>query len=169
MQPSEYLAFIPLLIYGLALADLLGQWRRFFERDYFYLPYFLITLIFTEIAIWNVFIYLGVTQQLAGIGYFQYWLYLSQPMLFLITVAALTPETENKETEAYFKQRIPIVFGLMALYIGSHLFTNVGSTPALNAVRVVTVVLLVIIAVSRRVWLVYVAAILWAISLLARV
>ncbi len=169
MQPSEYLAFIPLLIYGLALADLLGQWRRFFEKDYFYLPYFLVTLIFTEIAIWNVFIYLGVTQQLAGIGYFQYWLYLSQPMLFLITVAALTPETENKETEKYFKKRIPIVFGLMALYIGSHLFSNVGSTPALNVVRVITVVLLLIIATTRRVWLVYVASILWVISLFARV
>jgi hypothetical protein len=143
MQPSEYLAFIPLLIYGLALADLLGQWRRFFERDYFYLPYFLTTL--------------------------QYWLYLSQPMLFLITVAALTPEPENKKTEVYFKQRIPIVFGLMALYIGSHLFTSIGSTPALSLVRLITVLLLVVIAVSRRVWLVYVATILWVISLFARV
>lgn len=169
MQPSEYLAFIPLLIYGLALADLLGQWRRFFERDYFYLPYFITTLIFTEVAIWNVFIYLGVTEMLAGIGYFQYWLYLSQPMLFLITVAALTPEPENKETEVYFKQRMPIVFGLMALYIGSHLFTSVGSTPALNVVRVITVLLLVSIAASRKVWLVYVASILWVISLFARV
>lgn len=169
MQPSEYLAFIPLLIYGLALADLLGQWRRFFEKDYFYLPYFLTTLIFTEVAIWNVFIYLGVTQQLAGISYFQYWLYLSQPMLFLITVAALTPETENKETEIYFKKRIPIVFGLMALYIGSHLFSSVGSTPALNVVRVITVVLLVIIATTRKVWLVYVATILWVASLFARI
>lgn len=169
MQPSEYLAFIPLLIYGLALADLLGQWRRFFERDYFYLPYFITTLIFTDVAIWNVFIYLGVTEMLAGIGYFQYWLYLSQPMLFLITVAALTPEPENKETEVYFKQRMPIVFGLMALYIGSHLFTSVGSTPALNVVRVITVLLLVSIAASRKVWLVYVASILWVISLFARV
>lgn len=169
MQPSEYLAFIPLLIYGLALADLLGQWRRFFDRDYFYLPYFLTTLIFTEVAIWNVFIYLGVTQQLAGISYFQYWLYLLQPMLFLITVAALTPEPENKETEVYFKHRMPIVFGLMALYIGSHLFATYGSTSPLNAVRVVTVVLLVITAASRKVWLVYVASGLWVISLFARV
>jgi hypothetical protein len=90
-------------------------------------------------------------------------------MLFLITVAALTPEPENKETEIYFKKRIPIVFGLMALYIGSHLFTSVGSTPALNAVRLITVVLLVIIAATRRVWIVYVASILWVISLFARV
>jgi hypothetical protein len=114
-------------------------------------------------------LYLGVTEKLADIGYFQYWLYLSQPMLFLITVAALTPEPENKKTEVYFKQRIPIVFGLMALYIGSHLFTSIGSTPALSLVRLITVLLLVVIAVSRRVWLVYVATILWVISLFARV
>ena len=31
-------------------------------------------------------------------------------MLFLITVAALTPEPDNKKTEVYFKQRISIVF-----------------------------------------------------------
>ena len=53
MEAPEYLAFIPLLFYGIALADLLGQWRRFFDGDYFYLPYFLTTLIFTEVAIWN--------------------------------------------------------------------------------------------------------------------
>jgi hypothetical protein len=29
MEAPEYLAFIPLLFYGIALADLLGQWRRF--------------------------------------------------------------------------------------------------------------------------------------------
>ena len=64
MEASEYLAFIPLLIYGIALADLLGQWRRFFDRDYFYLPYFLTTLIFTENAIWSVYGYLEVTSHL---------------------------------------------------------------------------------------------------------
>lgn len=169
MEPSEYLAFIPLLIYGIALADLLGQWRRFFDRDYFYLPYFLTTLIFTEMAIWNVFIYLEVTDRLEGIRYFQYWLYLLQPMLFLIAVSALTPEPENKETEAYFKRRMPIVFGLMALYVGSHLLANYGSMPILDVVRGIAVVLCVITAASRSVWLVYAATLLWVISLFARV
>jgi hypothetical protein len=29
MDPAEDLAFVPLLFYGIALAELLGQWRRF--------------------------------------------------------------------------------------------------------------------------------------------
>lgn len=168
MEPSEYLAFIPLLIYGIALADLLGQWRRFFDRDYFYLPYFLTTLIFTEIAIWNVFIYLEVTERLEGISYFRYWLYLVQPVTYLIAVTALTPDEEDKDTEAYFKKRMPVVFGLMGLYIGSHLFQDYGPGGGLNAVRLVTVALCAITAATRKVWLVYVAASLWAISLLTR-
>ena len=95
MDPAEYLAFVPLLIYGIALADLLGQWRRFFDKDYFYFPYFLTTIIFTEAAVWNVYKYLEVVTNLEGVSYAQYWAYLVQPVLFLITVSALTPESND--------------------------------------------------------------------------
>ena len=169
MEASEYLAFIPLLIYGIALADLLGQWRRFFDRDYFYLPYFLTTLIFTENAIWSVFGYLEVTSHLEGIKYFQYWAYLLQPMLFLVIVSALTPETEIKDTETYFKKRMPVVFGLMAVYIGSHFLANYGVISQLNVVRLLAILLCIVMAVSRRAWLVYVVTALWVFSLFARV
>ena len=168
MEAPEYLAFIPLLFYGIALADLLWQWRRFFDGDYFYLPYFLTTLIFTEVAIWNVFIYLEVVGHLEDIHYFQYWAYLLQPMLFLVIVSALTPEPENKNTEVYFKKRMPVVFGLMAIYIFSHLFANFGSTAPITAVRVVAIALCVVTAVVGRVWLVYAVTIIWVISLFAR-
>jgi len=168
MEAPEYLAFIPLLFYGIALADLLGQWRRFFDRDYFYLPYFLTTLIFTEVAIWNVFIYLEVIGKLEGIRYFHYWLYLLQPMLFLVIVSALTPEPENKDTDLYFQKRMPIVFGLMALYIASHLFASYGSTTPVTVVRVVSVLLCVVTAVIRKPWLVYVLTAIWVVSLFAR-
>ena len=169
MEASEYLAFIPLLIYGIALADLLGQWRRFFDRNYFYLPYFLTTLIFTENAIWSVYGYLEVTSHLEGIKYFQYWAYLLQPMLFLIIVSALTPEPEIKDTETYFKKRMPVVFGLMAVYISSHFIANYGVMSQLNVVRLLAIVLCIAMAVSRRAWLVYVVTALWLFSLFARI
>jgi len=169
MEASEYLAFIPLLIYGIALADLLGQWRRFFDRNYFYLPYFLTTLIFTENAIWSVYGYLEVTSHLEGIKYFQYWAYLLQPMLFLIIVSALTPEPEIKDTETYFKKRMPVVFGLMAVYISSHFIANYGVMSQLNMVRLLAIVLCIVMAVSRRAWLVYVVTTLWLFSLFARI
>ena len=169
MEASEYLAFIPLLIYGIALADLLGQWRRFFDRNYFYLPYFLTTLIFTENAIWSVYGYLEVTSHLEGIKYFQYWAYLLQPMLFLIIVSALTPEPEIKDTETYFKKRMPVVFGLMAVYISSHFIANYGVMSQLNVVRLLAIVLCIVMAASRRAWLVYVVTTLWLFSLFARI
>ena len=169
MEASEYLAFIPLLIYGIALADLLGQWRRFFDRNYFYLPYFLTPLIFTENAIWSVYGYLEVTSHLEGIKYFQYWAYLLQPMLFLIIVSALTPEPEIKDTETYFKKRMPVVFGLMAVYISSHFIANYGVMSQLNVVRLLAIVLCIVMAVSRRAWLVYVVTTLWLFSLFARI
>ncbi|MGA9540537.1 MAG: hypothetical protein WBQ77_05755 [Methyloceanibacter sp.] len=168
MEASEYLAFLPLLIYGIALADLLSQWRRFFDRDYFYLPYFLATLLFTENAIWSVYGYLEVTSHLDGIGYFQYWAYLLQPMLFLVIVSALTPDPENKDTEAYFIKRMPVVFGMMAVYIGSHFIADYGEMSSLNVARVLAILLCIVMAVSKRAWLVYVATALWLFSLYAR-
>jgi len=58
MDSTEYLAFVPLLLYGIALADLfdlLGQWRRFFDKEYLYWPYFLTTVMVTELAIRTCF------------------------------------------------------------------------------------------------------------------
>ncbi|MDJ0513707.1 MAG: hypothetical protein QNJ62_09720 [Methyloceanibacter sp.] len=168
MEASEYLAFIPLLIYGIALADLLGQWRRFFEPEYFYLPYFLTTIILTESAIWSVYGYLEVTSHLDGIGYFQYWSYLLQPMLFLVTVSALTPETEIRDTQTYFIKRMPVVFGLMAVYIASHLIAHYGTMSSINVARFLAILLCVVMAVTRKAWLVYVGTALWLFSLFAR-
>jgi len=31
MDLTEYMVFLPLLIYGIALADLFSQWKRFFD------------------------------------------------------------------------------------------------------------------------------------------
>ncbi len=63
---------------------------------------------------------------------------------------------------------MPVVFGLMGFYIGSHLIQDYGPGGGLNAVRVVTVALCVVTAASRKVWLVYVAVSLWSISLVSR-
>ena len=51
MDAAEYLAFLPLLIYGIALADLFSQWKRLFNPKQLYLPYILLTGILTETAI----------------------------------------------------------------------------------------------------------------------
>jgi hypothetical protein len=169
MDPGEYLAFIPLLIYGIALAELLVQWRRFFDKDQFYLPYFLTTIVFTEAAIWNVYNYLEVVAGLEGVLYHQYWGYLIQPMIFLLIVSALTPEPDSKDTEAYFKARMPVVFGLMAVFIFVHLFAGFGTTVELTVARGIAIALCIAIAVTRNVWLVYVMVVVWLLGLVERV
>ena len=168
MNPSEYLAFIPLLFYGISLADLLGQWRRFFEKDYLYWPYFLTTLIFTETAIYNVFMYLEIAGDLKDISYYHYWIFLVQPILFLLIVHALTPEQDDKDTEGYFKKRIPIVFGLMAIYIAWHLLPEFSTSEHLLYPRLIGSALCVAIAVSRSIPLIYVMGAVWLLSLFMR-
>ena len=172
MDPAEYLAFVPLLFYGIALADLLGQWRRFFDKDYFYFPYFLTTIIFTEAAVWNVYRYLEVVSHLEGVRYAQYWLYLVQPILFLLTVSALTPESEREDTERYFKQRFSLVYALAAIFVLSHFLSGFGSIIPLTNLRytrIILIVLSVLIALTRRIGLIYVLAGVWFVSLLLRI
>jgi hypothetical protein len=98
MSSGEILAFIPSLLYGIALAELFSQWRRFFQKQYRYWPYVITTVIFTEIAIWNVYLFLVQIQDSTLITYHEYWLFLIQPIVFLMLVHAFTPETELKDT-----------------------------------------------------------------------
>ena len=168
MNPAEYLAFIPLLLYGGSLVELLSQWRRFFDKEYLYLPYFLTTIIFTEMAIWNVFIYLGIASQLNDMSYYRYWPYLLQPIIFLLTVHALTPDKGNKDTAGYFKRRISVIFGLMAAYIACHFLPGFSVSEDLDYPRLVGIGLCLLIAVWRKVYLVYGLVVIWIISLFFR-
>ena len=169
MDPAEYLPFIPLLFYGIAMADLLGQWKRFFDRSYLYLPYFLTTIMMTEVAIWNVYLYLNMLDQLKGIGYFAYWLHLVQPMLFLICVSALTPDSDTKDTKEYFDGRLTIVYGLLAAFVASHFLPAFYADSHLDLTRFAGIALCLVIAITRRPWMVYVMVVVWASGILARI
>ena len=169
MGTTELLSFIPLLLYGVALAELFSQWRRFFDKQYIYWPYVVTTIVFIEIAIWNVYLFFIISKDIASLNYFQYWLFLLQPILFLILVHALTPDPEVKETELYFKKRMPVVFSLMGLYIGSHMIPGLDTVDQINIARLVAVTICFAIAVSRKVFLVYLLGVFWLISLLLRI
>ena len=168
MNTAEFLSFIPMLLYGIALAELFSQWRRFFEKKYLYWPYVVSTVVFTELAIWNIYLFLSFSNDISTANYFQYWLFLLQPILFLLMVHALTPEAEIKNTEGYFKKRMPVVFGLMALYIASHLIPGLDKVDNMVIPRLVIIALGISIALSKKVFLVYLLGILWFISLFLR-
>lgn len=168
MDTSDLISFIPLLLYGVALAELFGHWRRFFEKEYRYWPYVITTIVFIEIAIWNIFIFFIISKEISALTYFDYWVYLLQPILFLILVHALTPDPEEKDTELYFRKRMPLVFGLMAIYIGSHMIPGLDKIAGINLPRLMVVAICLGIAISRKVFLVYVLAVLWLITLFLR-
>ena len=121
------------------------------------------------VAVWNVYAYLEVLPNLKSAGYVQYWAFMVQPMLFLLTVSALTPEAENQDTEEYFKRRMPVVFGLMAVFIFSHLFSGFGASVPVTVPRIIAIGLCIAIAATRKIALVYVMAAVWVLTLVARV
>jgi hypothetical protein len=116
MSTAEYLAFIPLLLYGLGLSTLLGEWKRIFDRKEMFLPYSLMTLCLTEIAIYNVFIYSRLLDKLAGLSYLHYLILLISPFLFFLVAHVFIPEPE-KNTKDHFIKRMPLIYSLMALLI----------------------------------------------------
>jgi hypothetical protein len=131
-------------------------------------PYFITTLIFTESAIWNVFIYLDIAGDLRDITYYEYWPYLIQPIIFLVTVHALTPNKHDKNTAAYFSDRISVIFGLMAVYIGCHFLQGFEGLESLGISRIIGIAMCIIIAVTKKVSLVYVLGAIWVVSLFFR-
>lgn len=168
MSSGEILSFIPSFLYGIALAELFSQWRRFFEKQYRYWPYIITTLVFTEVAIWNVYLFLVQIQDSTLIAYHEYWLFLVQPIIFVVLVHAFTPEVELTDTEAYFKKRTPIVFGLTAIYLASHLTTDFGIGNTTMWFRIIGIVICLIIAFTRNTKAIYAFAIFWLLTLYFR-
>lgn len=167
MHTIEYLAFIPLLMFGLGLADLMSQWRRLFDPLEWYLPYTVFTIILTEMAVYNVFIYYNLLVQLPGQSYFTYLSYLLPPFLFILTTSAFTPEKEAN-TKDHFIKRMPIFLTLLGALILSHFIFKYDESIFIQIARLVVVVILIIIGFTRKIWLVYIIGSLWLISFLFR-
>ena len=161
METTEYLAFIPLLIYGIALADLLGEWKRLFQPEGWYLPYLLMTLILTESAVYNVFIYASLILQMQGQDYLTYLTFLVPPILFLMSVNSFTPDAGD-DTKTYFISKMRIFFLLIAVFSASHFFYSFGESQTMEiAGRSVAIILSLIGGIFRKPWVVYVLFVFW--------
>lgn len=164
MDASEYLAFIPLLIYGISLSELLGQWKRLLERSEFYLPYFITTLILTETGIYNVFIYLKVVGDLPNNNYFTYLSYLATPVLFMLTTNAFTPE-KGVNTKEYFNDKKKIVFTLFAVFALSHFLYSFSEPTMVVTLRIISVVVILLIGWTERMVIFYIFSSFWLLHL----
>ena len=170
MESTEYLAFIPLLLYGIALADLLGEWKRFFDPDTRYLPYLLMTLVLTETAVYNVYIYLAIVKQLGSLDYVGYLSFLFPPFAFLMAVNSFTPDKEVVKTKEYFVKRMPIFFSLIAIFVATHFFYFFGETIRFVLYyRIILILVMLIAGFTRKIWLVYLFAGMWFVTFLIKI
>lgn len=167
MSATEYLAFIPLLIYGMAIANLLGEWRRLFDKQKRYLPYLLYTIVFTEIAIYNVFIYVEILDKVVGKPYLAYLGFLISPFLYILMVNVFTPENQY-ETKEYFNKNISTCLYLMAAFVASH-FLFQFDEPTMTVIgRLISMGVILITAIFKRTWMIYALVGVWLILLISR-
>lgn len=168
MAASEYLAFLPLLIYGIALADLFSEWKRFFDPKGLFIPYGIFTVILTEIAAYNIFVFAKLLDQLSGITYYNYITFLIPPFIFLLTVNVYTPD-KDADTKSYFLKNMTPFFVLMAIFNASLFLYDFEISTGTLIIRIVSMVFLSLAAIIRRVWITYVLASLWLILLIFRI
>lgn len=155
MSTIEYLAFIPLLLFGLAISDIINHWRSYLRKDNFYLPYVLSALMILESAIVTVYEYLQLLGELKNTNYAHYLLILIPPMLFLALTKVLTPDS-GRNTEEYLKSNTRVIFTLAAAFTASHWFYDFQpENMLLTVTRIANISLLLIIAVTRNIRLVY--------------
>ncbi len=160
MDASEYLAFIPLLIYGMAIANLLSEWRRLFDKQKRYLPYLLYTIVFTELAIYNVFIYVKVLGMVVGKPYWSYLGFLISPFLYILMVNVYTPESQY-DTKEYFDKNIRTCLFLLAAFIASHFLFHFDEPMGTVLGRIISITAILITAIFRKPWMIYGMVVLW--------
>lgn len=167
MDITEYLAFLPMLIYGIALADLFSQWKRLLQPKKVFLPYIFLTIILTETALYNVFVFAGLLDELAGQSYFSYLKYLIPPFLFMLSTNIFTPE-EGTDTEEYFMKNMPVFFTLFALFAASHFLYDFNEGIKILIIRIVGLLIIILTGLLRKKWMIYLVCAVWVLMLIAK-
>jgi hypothetical protein len=167
MDATQYLAFLPLLIYGLGLTALMSDWKRHFGLKEIYLPYTMLSIVITEVAVYNVFIYIQLIEKFQYQSYLSYLSYLVSPFLFFMSAQVFTPDP-GTVTKEYFVKRMPLFYSLFALLIGSHFIYELVESKYAAFMRLVFIALVIGVGFSRKPRLTYLVVFLWVISLFLR-
>lgn len=167
MNATDVLKTLPLLIYGIAIAELFSQWKRFVGIQRIYPPYVLLTLLLTEIAFYNVFLFAQLVDEIRIMSYRNYLVYLFPSVIFMITVYSFTPEKEE-DTETYFIKNMPVFLSLIAIFIASHFLFSFEESTIVTFGRIVVILWLLLTAFYKRIWMVYIFVGLWFLLLFSR-
>lgn len=168
MDIVEYLLFIPLLIYGIALSDLFGQWKHFMDSSSWYTPYLITLIMVTEIGVHNVFVFFKFSPELSTTTYFAYWLFLFPPLVFLLMVNCLTHVDDYSNTETFFTARIKPIFLLLAAFISMHFTPFVQFDHQIWLPRLLAIILCVVYAFWPKNNIFYTLVTVWLVSIAIR-
>ena len=169
MNESQHLAFIPLFLYGIAIADVINHWRSYLTRKNFFLPYVLSALMLVEFGIFSIYEYLQLISSLTSNNYGAYLTHLIPPIIFLAMCKVITPD-QGVETKQYFMANISLLFSLAALFNLSHFIFDYGTeNPYLLLARILSISLFLTLAYTRKIALVYVIFALYVVRLILRI
>lgn len=168
MDIVEYLLFVPLLIYGIALSDLFGQWKKFLNPKSLYLPHIIIIIATTDIGVNNVFNFFKLSHQFTNITYFTYWLYLLPPLVFLILVNILTNTDDKEDKKIFFNENRKPIFILMAIFMALHFIPQFNYNEPVSIHRLLAIASCLLFAFWNNMLFYYASVLIWLLSLYSR-
>ncbi len=137
------------------------------EPKSFYWPYLLGTVLLTEVAIHETYIYYNVIDNLSMGHYLQYWVYLFPPFLFLLTVSIYTPEKED-DTKEYFNEKAPYFGAFLILFLASHFIRNLEMSSEENFFRALLIPAIAFFSYKRNKYSIVIILALWLVLFLYR-
>jgi hypothetical protein len=158
-------------MYGIVLTKLFGEWRRFFDFENWHGPYIITIVVFTEIAVWNIYTFLDVISREASHSYPSYLGLLAAPFLFMLSINALLAgeEAGGLVDRAEFQSRMRLSYFFMGCFLALHFLPLFGPDDGLSLPRVAAGVILFLIAGLQKERLVYLLGVVWLVSLVIRV
>lgn len=165
MSQSEFLSILPIIFYGLAIAEITEHWRSIFNSKPS-APFILFVVILFEQAIYSVYRFYDVIHQLPDLSYWAYFGACVPPMLLLFTVKALTPD-KGQPPEGYMKKNASVIFGLASAYSLSTFLFNTGIDGTAYRISALIPILFAAMAVTKNLKGVYLIAVIQLILIIA--
>jgi cytochrome c oxidase assembly factor CtaG len=127
----------------------------------------MLSIVITEVAVYNVFIYIQLIAKFQYQSYLSYLSYLVSPFLFYMAAQVFTPDP-GVNTKEYFVKRMTLFFSLFALLIASHFIYELSEAKYASIMRLVFIVLIIVVGFSHKPRLAYLVVFFWAISIFIR-
>jgi len=167
MDKIEYLLFISLLIYGIALSDLLSEYKRLIKDKILHFKYLVTVLMLSEVAIFNIYKLYSIINSYDITTYLQYWVLLIPPIIFMSVVHIFVMEDSHDTLESMeqeFQRNIKPTFLLMSAYTATHFIPMMNPDGHVQWVRLLSISILLLYILFRKDIVFYLLIGAWIVS-----